>query len=62
MTGTQVGVLETFYVVTLGSGTLPFDWAHPRTGVTESWIFKGPPKITPEGLGYLVSFGLEMLP
>ena len=59
---TQLGYLRTFYGSTLGSGTLPFDWAHPITGVTESWLFTGPPKITPEGLWYLASFGLEVQP
>jgi len=64
MTSTQVDILETFYKETLGSGTLPYDWLHPRTGLNKSWLFTGPPKIKRMGrtLKYYADFGLEELP
>lgn len=64
MTKAQVATLETFYVTTLTGGADAFDWAHPRTGVTESWRFVAPPEYRPRGAGlyYDVVCALEQLP
>jgi hypothetical protein len=63
MTQIQVATFETFFNTTLSSGSLPFDWAHPRTGVTESFRFMKPPQIRPaSGLLWKVALELEELP
>ena len=40
MTKTQLDAFNTFYETTLADGSLPFDWRHPVTGVTYTWVFK----------------------
>jgi hypothetical protein len=62
MTWEEVETLETFYNTTLASGTLEFQWEHPRTGETEDWRFTGPPEIMSWGTGFQVTFGLEQMP
>lgn len=59
----QVSTLDTFYTTTIKSGSLTFDYTHPRTGasVTARWI--NPP--TYELLNYKhykVTVELEILP
>ncbi len=39
MDDTELAAFKTFYETTLFDGTLPFDWAHPVTGVTYTWMF-----------------------
>jgi hypothetical protein len=39
MTDLQLVDFITFFETTLSDGTLPFTWAHPRTGVTYTWMF-----------------------
>lgn len=63
MTGTQVETLETFYVTTLLSGSLTFDWVEPRSGTTAEYRFVKPPKYTALGSDFWgVAFDLEQMP
>ena len=63
MTDVQVEVLDSFFVTTLMSGSIPFEWTHPRTGSPIIAQFSGPPKYTPDGpLEFNVSFSIEVLP
>jgi hypothetical protein len=39
MTNAQVITFNTFYETTLADGTLPFDWPHPITKVSYTWMF-----------------------
>lgn len=43
MTAAQVATFNDFYQNTLIDGVLPFNWAHPITGVVYSWIFAQAP-------------------
>jgi len=45
LTDTQVTTLETFFKTDTASGSLPFNWTHPRKGTAVVMKFKGPPKI-----------------
>lgn len=58
---TQSDTFETFYKVACASGTLPFDWVHPRTQAPMSFRFTGPPpSYSPYGGQYVrVSFTLQ---
>jgi len=39
MNNSQVLTFDTFYSTTLADGSLPFQWAHPRTKVNYNWMF-----------------------
>jgi hypothetical protein len=56
----QAGVFETFYLTTCGSGSVPFDWLHPRTRANMSFRFtQPPPQYQPFGGNYVrVAFSL----
>ncbi len=65
MTNAQVLSFNTFFETTLKDGSLPFDFAHPVTKVTYSWVFdpKDSPRltrVTPRT--YTVTFDLLRLP
>jgi hypothetical protein len=65
MTTSHLATFNTFYEDTLEDGTLPFDWEHPITNVTYSWMFdaREAPRIdrmTPAT--FRVSFSLLRLP
>lgn len=62
-TKAQVATLDTFYVTTCASGSLSFDWTHPRTGAAATYLFRKPPSWKPEhGDGWWVDLQLDMLP
>jgi hypothetical protein len=62
-TKAQVETLDVFHVTTLMNGSLPFDWAHPRTGVTKAFRFVKAPKYMPDHKdSWVVSLELEILP
>jgi hypothetical protein len=56
----QAAIFETFYFTTCASGTIAFDWVHPRTRAPMSLRFTGsPPSFSPFGGNYVrVSFTL----
>jgi hypothetical protein len=65
MSTTQLAAFNTFYETTLSDGVLPFDWAHPVTKVTYSWMFDAKNAPTIERVGptsHRVSFNLLRLP
>jgi len=63
MTGAQVDTLDAFYVTTLLSGSLAFDWQEPRSGSTKSFRFVSAPKYSPRGGDFWnVALDLEQLP
>lgn len=65
MTPEQADIFEVFYETTLLSGSVSFDWVHPRTRTSVTLRFKKPaPVITVAGAGEIVraSFVLETLP
>ena len=63
LTRTQYTTLETFYLVTLSSGTLPFNFTDPITLVVSDYRFTAPPNIRSIGGNYFVAtFGWEKLP
>jgi len=62
MTAAQVVTFDTFYVTTLKSGSLPFEWQHPRTGSTVNFMFTEPPSYTPIGAEFYVDMSLEVMP
>lgn len=45
LTDTQVTTLETFYKTDTASGSLSFNWTHPRKGTACVMRFQGPPRI-----------------
>lgn len=54
--------LDTFYTTTTESGSISFDFISPRTGVTYSARFTGPPQYAANEGYYNVDVGLEILP
>ena len=46
MTAAQVAVMRVFYEETLGGGTLPFDWIHPRSVGSSSFRFVEAPRVS----------------
>ena len=61
----QVATFDTFYRDTLKDGTIPFNWVHPRSGVTIAFRFVGgqPQKVKLMGArNYRVSMILEVMP
>ena len=62
MTAAQVATLDAFYVTTLSGGALTFDYAHPRTGATETYRI-GALSYTHRGPSvYIVNFQLKQQP
>lgn len=49
LTTSQVAILESFYVTTLGHGALAWRWTHPRTNVSMLFRFAGPTESSPVG-------------
>lgn len=45
LTSAQVDTLMTFWKTTCAGGSIPFDWAHPRTKVTTAFLFTQRPTI-----------------
>lgn len=65
MTNSHVSTFNTFFEDTLKDGSLPFDWEHPITNVTYTWMFdpKDAPRFdrtTPDT--FRVTFNLLRLP
>jgi hypothetical protein len=60
MTEAQAVIFEEFYETTLASGSLAFDWVHPRTRGVRTFRFrKPPPSITMRGEAVMVSCAVE---
>ena len=63
MTEAQVDTLDTFYVTTLVSGSLNFDWQEPRSGNTKTFGFVSPPNYKARGGdSWDVALDLEQFP
>lgn len=63
LTLAEVAILETFYTTTLKSGSLAYDWDHPRTDVAGTWRFKKEPVYSsPGGDLWEARCSLELLP
>lgn len=64
MDAEQAETFEAFFHDTLAGGSLPFDWRHPRTGLSTRFRFRKPvPKLTPVGGEYVrASFAVESIP
>lgn len=59
----QVAILETFIFTTLEGGSLPFDWTHPRTGASTSFMLESIPKYSAVTHSlFQTSLSLEILP
>lgn len=56
----QAAVFEAFYLTTCASGSIAFEWVHPRTRAAMTLRFTGsPPSYAPFGGNYVrVSFAL----
>ncbi len=60
---TQMGHLDDFYVTDTYSGSIAFEWTHPRTGATTDFRFRAPPQYRHLGNGnYRAQLELEILP
>lgn len=63
LTSSQLDTLETFYVTTTESGSLSFDYTHPRTDASVIARFTSPPSYSDiYGRAFRVSVELEILP
>ena len=62
LTLAQVATLKTFYITTLASGALSFDMDHPITGVSGTFRFGKPPKISSRGSEWFAMAEMEQLP
>ena len=60
LTAEQAVTFEAFYLTSCGSGSIPFDWVHPRTRAPMSMRFVNPPpQFAPFNSAYVrVSFSL----
>jgi hypothetical protein len=59
----QTETLDSFYQDDLASGSLPFDFTHPRDGSAISCRFKRPPEYVPTSSEYFrCGLELEILP
>jgi hypothetical protein len=61
LTQAQVALLDTFFITTTLSGTLPFDWVHPRTSATHAVRFKGEPEYFPREHEASANIEIEVL-
>ena len=59
---TQLTTFETFYTTTISSGSVSFNFRHPRTQAVESFRIANIPTYDPMGMGYIVVFQMEMMP
>jgi hypothetical protein len=63
MTTTELAAFDTFFTSTLASGSLTFNFDHPRTGTTEEMRFTAPPQYINVGpTHWEVSVHMEVLP
>lgn len=63
MTNAQITSLLTFYYTTVASGTLPFDWIHPREKTSGKFLFKARPAWKQESADlYRVTIKLYLKP
>lgn len=58
----DVEIMDDFYVNETMSGSLTFNFTHPRTDVVHQARFTEPPSYKNKGKGYDVSVSLELLP
>lgn len=53
---------DTFFSTTLKHGSLPFDWVHPITRATVTFMFRKPtPKWSVKGAMHTVAFAVERI-
>lgn len=63
LTPAQTQILDDFFVNDTRSGSLSFDFVHPRTGATVKARFTDEPSYSEQqGVLYTCSVGLEILP
>lgn len=62
LTTAELATLETFFVTTIYSGALPFDFTHPRTGETVEARITEPPEYSSEETMWQVTIKMEILP
>lgn len=63
LTSDEFDALLTFYRTTLVDGVLPFNRAHPRTGLTAKFKFTAEPQLRgPSGALFIVAMQLRQLP
>lgn len=63
LTPAQTATLDTFYNSTTKSGSLSFDFTHPRTAATVSARFTSPPNYSDvNGINFRATIALEILP
>lgn len=62
LTPANVTVLLDFYNQDTVSGSLPFDYTHPRTGAAVQARFVNVPQIRNQGIRYAGSVELEIMP
>jgi hypothetical protein len=60
-TADQAETFRTFWKSTCASGTIPFDWVHPRTRAAMTFYFRNPPPqyVVFGGTNVRISFTLE---
>lgn len=62
MTEAQAVTLDEFYEITLGGGTLEFDYTDPLRGVTKSYRFLSPPAFSSKSDKVMTIIEVEQLP
>ena len=58
----QVATLDSFFLTDTASGSLPFDYVHPRTGQNVSARFVSAPTYQNRSTRYEADISLEILP
>lgn len=61
MTPEQAATFEEFYFSTCGSGTIAFDWLHPRTRDPMSMRFTNPPPVYQPMNGFYVRVAFNLM-
>ncbi|MBL8967959.1 MAG: hypothetical protein JNG85_13205 [Spirochaetaceae bacterium] len=62
LTRDEVATLDAFFVTTVRSGTLRFNWTHPRTGAACEARFLSAPKYSPDGPEATAAVEIEVMP
>lgn len=62
LTRDEVATLDAFYVTTSRSGSLRFNWTHPRTGAACEARFLSAPKYAPDGPEASAAVEIEVMP
>jgi hypothetical protein len=62
LSAAEIEILDDFYINDIASGSLAFNWVHPRTQAAASFRFTKPPSYSPFGAQYQVAMELEIMP